>query len=337
MESTEIRKESDRLNGPTEAFQQENVVNFNDTALHLLPVAEASLVQTRPGPVPQNLTIHSSEKVVAMAMRHRAASITTTIPENDFFGFAWWESGDDTLINGHRARPSVIYTQGSLDGLYVAGGARQTGAIAVRRNDLITTVAALRGVVPEDLDLDFDVLQLSPETASLFLMTVHAMTKRALNGAAEAPQKVGAGVRAGDQSEALIGLLAGELVRSLPGRRQDKRPHRPERVVRKVEEYYLANPRAAVSLADLCAAAGVGQSALYRAFNAVCDEPPLAYLHKRRLADARRVLVTSSRERGAVKRAALEFGLTELGRFSVEYRQLFGESPSNTLSRTAPL
>ena len=82
----EIRKESDRPAGPTEAFQQENVVNFNDTVLHLLPVSEASLVQTKPGPVPENLTIHSSGKIVAMAMRHLAevrSTVCTLQVEHD--------------------------------------------------------------------------------------------------------------------------------------------------------------------------------------------------------------------------------------------------------------
>ncbi len=86
-------------------------------------------------------------------------------------------------------------------------------------------------------------------------------------------------------------------------------------------------------MADLCCAAGVSQSTLYRAFDAVCGEPPLSYFHKRRLADARRSLTNLPACRGAVKRAALAAGLTEFGRFSVEYRELFGESPSATLSR----
>ena len=65
----------------------------------------------------------------------------------------------------------------------------------------------------------------------------------------------------------------------------------------------------------------------------MCDVSPLAYFHKRRLGNARRNLIHSAPGRGAVKNAALSAGLTELGRFSVEYRKLFGESPSATLGR----
>jgi AraC-like DNA-binding protein len=88
-----------------------------------------------------------------------------------------------------------------------------------------------------------------------------------------------------------------------------------------------------LTLADLCAAAGVGKSALYTAFHRVCGVSPLAYFHKRRLTQARSLLINSEPRSGAVKHAALSAGLTALGRFSVEYRQLFGESPSITLNR----
>lgn len=66
----------------------------------------------------------------------------------------------------------------------------------------------------------------------------------------------------------------------------------------------------------------------------MCGESPLAYFHKRWLMRARSALLNLAPERGAVKRAALGAGLTELGRFSVEYQRLFGESPSVTLNKS---
>ena len=90
-----------------------------------------------------------------------------------------------------------------------------------------------------------------------------------------------------------------------------------------------------ISLADLCAADGVGKSALYLAFQIWWGEPPIAYFHKHRLAKTRSHLLSSDPERGAIKQAALCVGLTELGRFSRDYRRLFGESPSVTLNASA--
>lgn len=62
--------------------------------------------------------------------------------------------------------------------------------------------------------------------------------------------------------------------------------------------------------------------------------PPLAYFRKRQLMQSRSILLNSAPERGAVRRGALDVGLTELGRFSVEYHHLFGESPSATLGQS---
>ena len=96
---------------------------------------------------------------------------------------------------------------------------------------------------------------------------------------------------------------------------------RPQRIVRLAEEG--------------CTAAGVSKNTLYPAFHSVCGESPLAYFHKRQLTQVRSVLINSEPARGRVKRAALGVGFTELGRFAVEYRRLFGESPSATLNRSA--
>ena len=64
---------------------------------------------------------------------------------------------------------------------------------------------------------------------------------------------------------------------------------------------------------------------------------PLAYFLKRKLTKARATLLHARPERGAVKSAAIDAGLTELGRFSVQYRRLFGECPSATLNKSVVL
>ncbi len=66
---------------------------------------------------------------------------------------------------------------------------------------------------------------------------------------------------------------------------------------------------------------------------------PIAYFRKRRLARAQGRLLDSESRRGAVKEVALDLGLMgagmcEFGRFSRDYRRLFGEAPSVTLSRS---
>jgi AraC-like DNA-binding protein len=55
-----------------------------------------------------------------------------------------------------------------------------------------------------------------------------------------------------------------------------------------------------------------------------------------RLSQARRSLLSADGKSATVTEIATSFGFVELGRFSVEYRKAFGESPSQTLQRTSP-
>ncbi|MCA0938463.1 helix-turn-helix transcriptional regulator [Salipiger pacificus] len=320
--------EDKRTEGAASAILSEKVSDYRGMAEPLLPVAEASVTQLRPGAAPSNLAIFSSENVSVLGLSHHAASVGVVIIKPECFSFMWWDGPDECRINGAPAERPVLYAQGDHDGFHAVGGARRTTGISVRRDHLVTTLAALRGVGPEDVRLDRTALRLSEAASGQFRNDVDALMKSAL-GAEASPR---CGGQTADISEAFLGILLDAYLDATPEEVRRARSRSPEQIVRQAEERYFAAEGGPLSLADLCVAAGVSQSALYRAFHSICDEAPLAYFHKRRLTDARRQLINTPRRRGAVKTAALSVGLTEMGRFSVEYRQLFGESPSATLS-----
>jgi len=60
---------------------------------------------------------------------------------------------------------------------------------------------------------------------------------------------------------------------------------------------------------------------------------PMHYLWLRRMQLARRSLLSADPAIKTVTEIATAHGFGELGRFAVEYRTLFGESPSATLKR----
>ena len=70
---------------------------------------------------------------------------------------------------------------------------------------------------------------------------------------------------------------------------------------------------------------------LNTAFQEVTGDSPMQFIKRRRLNAARHAL--SSGETESVKSAALDHGFWHLGRFAHEYQNLFGERPSETLSR----
>jgi AraC family ethanolamine operon transcriptional activator len=84
-------------------------------------------------------------------------------------------------------------------------------------------------------------------------------------------------------------------------------------------------------LHDLCSHAGVGIRLLQRAFQERLGLSPMQYLKARRLSAARRLLSEAHPREKRVSEIARQCGFAHLGRFSVDYRSHFGETPSRTL------
>ncbi|WP_226629726.1 helix-turn-helix domain-containing protein [Alloyangia pacifica] len=321
-----------RPSGRVATVFAERVVDYRGMAEPLLPVAEASVTHLKPGPGPSHLAIFSSDKVSVLGVNHHTASVGVVIVKPECFAFMWWDGSEEYRINGTAAEQSVLYAQGKQDGFHAAGGARRTGGIVVRRDHLVAALAALRGVGPEDVHLDPSALKLTDAVATGYRRDFSVL----MRAAAGAGPPLASGARESDLSDAFFGLLLDAYLFATPDKTRQARREAPERIVRKAEERFFEAEAGPISLADICAAAGVSQSSLYRAFHSVCGEAPLAYFQKRRLTDARRYLVAAEAARGAVRNAALSVGFTEMGRFSVEYRRLFGESPSATLKDGSP-
>ena len=104
------------------------------------------------------------------------------------------------------------------------------------------------------------------------------------------------------------------------------------RIVQRADEYVQACLHGHVSKLALCRAIGVSARSLDYAFRDICGMTMSQYLKVHRLRLARRLLHRGNSRIASVKQCALDAGFLQLGRFSVDYRQFFGESPSRTLS-----
>lgn len=100
------------------------------------------------------------------------------------------------------------------------------------------------------------------------------------------------------------------------------------RDLRRVMDHIEAHLDAPMTLADLVEVAGVPARTLNEHFRAMTGFPPMTYLLRRRLQEARCLLMRDPEQ--GVTRAALACGFSHLGRFSMAYRRMFGESPSET-------
>ena len=104
------------------------------------------------------------------------------------------------------------------------------------------------------------------------------------------------------------------------------------RHVRKVQDHLQAHAGEPLSPDDLARLAGVSVRSLYTGFQAFCGVSPMQYLKEVRMERARSDLQAAA-DAVSVAGVALRWGFGHLGRFSVDYKARFGESPSETLRR----
>jgi AraC-like DNA-binding protein len=110
---------------------------------------------------------------------------------------------------------------------------------------------------------------------------------------------------------------------------------RHDMIVARFEEFLEANPDQPLYLTEICAAIGVEERTLRVACEEHLEMGPIRYLSLRRMHLVRRALLRADPSTATVTRLATDHGFWELRRFSVAYRNLFGESPSESLRRLA--
>lgn len=106
------------------------------------------------------------------------------------------------------------------------------------------------------------------------------------------------------------------------------------RGVRRALAAMRANTERGWSAVALASIAGVSSRTLQRQFRIFLSKTPRAALHDIKFEAARRELLRSLPD-ARVMDIAHRCGFTHSGRFSVEYRRRFGETPSQTLTRQA--
>ena len=133
--------------------------------------------------------------------------------------------------------------------------------------------------------------------------------------------------------EALIeDMFLDALIRDKDETDQRSDINRYDRVVRKAQAYieaYFGDP---ISMSDIANAIGVGTRTLQMAFRNRCGMTPKQSLTEFRIRAMRNCLIHPE-STTTVSTAAMASGLLHLGRCGVSYRELYGESPSETLRR----
>lgn len=102
--------------------------------------------------------------------------------------------------------------------------------------------------------------------------------------------------------------------------------------VRRAEAYIEANWRQPITVDVLCAEVGASARSLFATFNRARGYSPKAFLKTVRLKHARQMLQNPDPQ-ASVTQTSLACGFYNLGHFARDYREVFGELPSETLAR----
>jgi AraC-like DNA-binding protein len=103
-------------------------------------------------------------------------------------------------------------------------------------------------------------------------------------------------------------------------------------VVRRAERFMIDNAASRITLSDVAQHLGISLRSLQAGFRDWRETTPNAFLRRVRLQLVRDELLLASTEAN-VTAVALQHGFSHLGRFSAQYRAVFGEDPSVTLRR----
>lgn len=133
-----------------------------------------------------------------------------------------------------------------------------------------------------------------------------------------------------------IPLFISALPTQLPHQSSTKFLRR-SRLVKQANDYMQSNLDQSLTLTDLCQALGTSSRALCYGFQEMFGTSPMSYLKILRLKAAHQLLKTTGQNTITVTESATRFGFCHLGYFSRDYKQMFGELPSETLRQRQPL
>lgn len=242
---------------------------------------------------------------------------TTLLKATEGFRRARWNgtpvtSGRIMICDGSRQHEAVYPDDFAC--LLVSFGAAANDRIAVRAPD------------PERPDGDL--------ARAAALRELDRVSQALEQGFGGTPELLGNTEAARGLQASILDAVAAILPSSEPITRRSAACSRArQHLVHAVDDYLRANPARPVYTEELCTALGTSATRLHQAFHATFGMSPHRYLKLRRMAMVRAMLLSRSGPWSSVKAAALSHGFWHLGQFAHDYRDIYGELPSETLAR----
>jgi len=136
-----------------------------------------------------------------------------------------------------------------------------------------------------------------------------------------------------------------QVLKTLTGLLEKDRPKRLipdeetlviENLMREALEFVRLRPDEKITIEDLARKLKVNERTLLRGFRQYLKIGVKQYLLMRQLNLVRRAIRENCADLPQVTAIMADYGVTEFGRFAVRYKELFGETPSETLKNSRP-
>jgi AraC-like DNA-binding protein len=257
----------------------------------------------------------------------RVADVANLLPGRSYFAFRD-RPGPSLVQGGLELLTSAVLRMGQTSQCYHrSAGTAEFGTMSLPLADMAAlgeTMAGADLLPPRDA-----ILVTPPPEAMARLQRLHRAAGRL---AEEAPEIIADPDAARGLEQALIAALA-DCLRHQPD--HETRPAQGQHaiVLRRFRRVLEENMEEPVYIPEICKAIRVPE----RTLRVCCQEhlgmSPKRYLTLRRMNLARRALRAATVGRTTVTEVATHYGFWQLGRFAIEYRARFGETPSTTLHR----
>jgi AraC family ethanolamine operon transcriptional activator len=167
--------------------------------------------------------------------------------------------------------------------------------------------------------------ELSPRAVRKLATTISSLT-----GAGQGPARATA---AAELEERLLHQLVEQLFQQSLDMKPDSGHHGRAEHVKRARDYIEDHLTETILMGQVAEQAGVSIRTLELAFRSVLGVTPFEYIRTRRLNKIRQRLLDQKQETRTLTDLAIEHALFHLGRFSGDYKALFGELPSETVAR----
>ena len=241
------------------------------------------------------------------------------------------QPGPSLLWGGAEMLPTNIVRHGEGESTFQrSSGSASWGAMSLPIDDAAVVGDTLAGC---DLTPPRNAMLITPSAAAMArLQRLHAAAEYL---AENAPEIIANPDAARGLEQALIEAMVGCVGRR-EGHERSLAQGQHAIVMRRFRRVVEENPEQPLYLPEICKAIRVSG----RTLRVCCQEHlgmgPKRYLLLRRMHLTRRALRESAPHATSVTDVATRYGFWQLGRFAVEYRSLFGESPSTTLGHPRP-